>query len=108
MNASKMKNMVILKDLPSNIVEEAYVILKPNIKLEKKIENINESSKETSDYIIKEAEMVVSNYLSNIENTRNIRNLEVDKIKKKYDKLKKVCIGLGIIFFVNLLVQIKF
>ena len=30
MNESKMKNMVVLKNLPSNIVEEAYVVLKPN------------------------------------------------------------------------------
>ena len=30
MNENKMKNMVVLKNLPSNIVEEAYVVLKPN------------------------------------------------------------------------------
>ena len=30
MEASKLKNMVILKNLPSNLVEEAIVILKEN------------------------------------------------------------------------------
>ena len=28
-----MKNILVLKDLPSNIVDEAIVILKPNVKL---------------------------------------------------------------------------
>mgnify|MGYP003293870413 CR=1 FL=1 len=33
MNTENMKNMLVLKDLPSNIVDEAIVILKPNVKL---------------------------------------------------------------------------
>ena len=33
MNTENMKNMVVIKNLPSNIVDEAIVILKPNIKL---------------------------------------------------------------------------
>ena len=28
-----MKNMIVLKNLPSNIVDEAFVILKPNSKI---------------------------------------------------------------------------
>ena len=35
MSTENMKNMVVLKNLPSNIVDEAIVILKPNIKLKK-------------------------------------------------------------------------
>ena len=30
MSIESMKNMVVLRNLPSNIVEEAIVILKPN------------------------------------------------------------------------------
>ena len=33
METSNLKNMVVLKSLPSNIVEEAIVILKKNIKV---------------------------------------------------------------------------
>ena len=33
MEASKLKNMVILKNLPSNLVEEAIVILKSSAKV---------------------------------------------------------------------------
>ena len=39
MNQSNLKNMVVLKNLPSNIVEEAIVILKTNKKV-KKLEKI--------------------------------------------------------------------
>ena len=35
MNISDMKNIVILKDLPSNIVDEAIVFLKQNQKVKK-------------------------------------------------------------------------
>ena len=32
----EMKNMIVLRNLPSNIVEEAWVILKPEIKNKEK------------------------------------------------------------------------
>lgn len=41
MNIKAMKNIIVLKDLPSNIAEEAIVILKSNSKIKNKeiIEN---------------------------------------------------------------------
>ena len=64
MDTEKMKNMVVLKNLPSNIVEEAIVILKPNIKL-KSLDTIDKNNKKNEKvkqedhkkYIISEAEM---------------------------------------------------
>lgn len=107
MNESKMKNMVVLKNLPSNIVEEAFVVLKPNQKLKKTIEKQEDENKIiTSDYVIKEAEMVVSNYLSTMEDNKTIRNLEVEKIKKKYKKLKKLSLILGGILALNILINL--
>lgn len=104
MNENKMKNMVILKDLPSNIVEEAYVVLKPNQKFKKYIEKQEDSKKEiTPDYVVKEAEMVVSNYLSKIEENRITKNLEIEKIEKKYIKIKKIALMLGGIVILNML-----
>lgn len=104
MNENKMKNMVILKDLPSNIVEEAYVVLKPNQKFKKYIEKQEDSKKEiTPDYVVKEAEMVVSNYFSKIEENKITKNLEIEKIKKKYIKIKKIALMLGGIVILNML-----
>ena len=44
MESSKMKNMVILRNLPSNLVEEAIVILKSSKKV-RKLEKIENSKK---------------------------------------------------------------
>ena len=38
-----LKNMIILKDLPSNIVKEAYVVFKSN-KMIKKFQKINKNT----------------------------------------------------------------
>ena len=76
MEKESMKNMVILKNLPSNIVEEAIVILKPNVKLKSlNLAENNQKSKSKKQensrkYIINEAEMIISNYLSKIENEK--------------------------------------
>lgn len=107
MNASKMKNIVVLKDLPSNIVEEAYVILKPNININKKDENLNDDYKDKPCYIIEEAEMIINNYISKIEDKKSTNNTEINKIKRKYYKLKKICMILGAICVISLLIQIK-
>lgn len=110
MENSNMKNMIVLKDLPSNIVEEAIVILKTNKKV-KKLEKINKVTKvETSkndskdkDYILKEAEMLVNNYIYEIEEGKK----EKDK-KNKKSKLKKynfIITVIAILEFIGLLVS---
>ena len=102
METSKLKNMVVLKNLPSNIVDEAIIVLKTNKKVKKlqKIEkNKNqvdtENDKKDKEYILKEAEMIVNNYISKIENNekKNIFNKEA---KEKYSKLKKYAIAITI------------
>ena len=74
METSNLKNMVVLRNLPSNILEEAIVILKPTKRVKKlqKIEKIQNTEaqkidKKEKDYIFKEAEMVISRYISKIE-----------------------------------------
>ena len=81
MEASNMKNMVVLKNLPSNIVDEAIIILKNGKKVKKleKIDNSkNKSRKEKNtkekDYILKDAEMLVNGYVSKIEKIKKIFN----------------------------------
>ena len=78
METSNLKNMVVLKNLPSNIVDEAIIVLKTNKKAKKlqKIEKNNkttenEENKKDKEYILKEAEMLVNNYISKIENKDN-------------------------------------
>ena len=35
MDINRMRNIVILKDLPSNIVDEAFIVLKKNQKIKR-------------------------------------------------------------------------
>ena len=94
METSPMKNIVVLKNLPSNLVEEAIVILKTN-KVAKKLEyiekttnkNIN-NTKKTKEYMVREAESVISSYISKIEDNRNSNKIPKSNIEKKYKKLK--------------------
>ena len=107
MKESNLKNIVVLKNLPSNFIEEAFVILKSNkdarklekIEKSKKVENY-ETSEKSKDYILKEAEMVISNYISNVEN-QSSENYKKAKMNKKYIKLKKYAYISTIIIFVQ-------
>ena len=109
MEKQDMKNMVVLKDLPSNIVDEAIVILKPNIKI-KSLDVIDKNNKKpkkenSKKYIINEAEMLISNYIYKLENGKN-KNIKINKkIEKKYKRLKVVSVALGIITLALLFVR---
>lgn len=114
MDTESMKNMVILKNLPSNIVDEAIVILKPNVKMKSldiaENKNNNKKSKKvskqnTKKYIINEAEMIIGNYISKIENDKK-KTIKVNKkIEMKCKRLKMISIFLGIMFFASILLR---
>ena len=115
MDTSNLKNIVVLKDLPSNLVEEAIVVLKENQKIqklefvdqekktkpveqlpkncvqkdEKNLKNINQKeNKNPKDYIIKEAQLLIADYISKIENKNRKESQSFKELKKKCKKLK--------------------
>lgn len=97
MDVSKMKNMVVLKDLPSNIVDEAFVVLKTNKKVKKleKIENnkkfkTQDENKKNKEYVLKEAEMLISDYISKIEGKEKIKSNNNDKKFKRWAYISTV------------------
>ena len=108
MEKNQMKNMVILKDLPSNLIEEAIVILRSNkyakqIEYLDKKENIKDKEKlnKNHNYIIREAESVISNYINIVENKNKMSN--DSNFRKKYKKLKIYSILVTLAFFMTLL-----
>ena len=112
MDVSKMKNMVVLKDLPSNIVDEAFVVLKTNKKVKKleKIENNKQfkkqdENKKDKEYFLKEAEMLISDYILKIENKGKVKCNSNDK---KLNKFKKWAYITTLIAFVEGLLLISF
>ena len=105
---SDMKNMIVLKNLPSNLVEEAIIILKENNKIHKyqtvasKKKNMEEEDK--TGYIVKDAEMVIKSYLDRIENNSPKKERSIKKLEKKY----KNSIRLNLFLFLTTVVGIIF
>ena len=111
MNTSDMKNIVVLKNLPSNIVEEAIVILKENVnfkEINKKKENVKVAAfgkTDAKDYVVKEAENVVANYILKLEKPKQLE-ITNKKLKKKYDRIKSLTVLLGIVATFGIVVNL--
>lgn len=112
METSNMKNIVVLKNLPSNIVEEAIVILKGNKKI-KKLEladkknskNVENEKLKSKEYILKEAEMLVSNYIDKTQNCKNGEKF-TKKDKNKIKILKRYSIVVTVLLLISLVLNI--
>lgn len=108
MDIGQMKNIVVLKNLPSNIVDEAIMVLKPNKKVKniqyiKRSEEKEKVQKPESGYIVKEAEMLISNYLKEIEESRNLK--KTNNWEKKYNIQKYISFGLAFIALVEFIIM---
>lgn len=110
MESSNMKKMVVLKNLPSNMVEEAIIIFKQSQKVKQKEfidkgENLNptEAQPKSREYILKEAEMLVTDYINKIENKR--KSTKNKDILDKYKKLQKYSIISTVLFVISLIIN---
>lgn len=108
MEKSQIKNIVVLKNLPSNLIEEAFVIVKSkktakSLEYIEKKENLKkqENGKNTKDYIIREAESVISNYINVME--KKEKKKESVNTNKKYKMLKFYSIAVTIILAVSII-----
>lgn len=111
MQTSNMKNIVVLKNLPSNLIDEAIVILKSNKKVKNfelidrnKNKTINNKETESKGYILKEAEMIISDYIADIEKKDKKAQLN-NTLKEKYNRLKKYSFILTLILFLSLIIN---
>ena len=110
MQSSDMKNMVVLKNLPSNMVEEAIIIFKENQKVRqkelvdksKKV-NFSECQTKSKDYILKEAEMLVTDYINKIENKKKSESIRKDLINNK--KLMYYSIIATVLLIISLIIN---
>ncbi len=103
MDNNQMKNMVVLKNLPSNIVEEAIIVLKQNKKVRnmeyiKNNDTKDKQVKSENGYIVREAEMIIANYLREMEEKRNPKN---HNLEKKYIRLKYINFALAFIALIE-------
>lgn len=140
MKTDIMKNVIILKNLPSNLIDEAIVIVKDKKKIkdinysefikdggekfsssanrqtsnrviqgymkEEDLKKLEDTKKEDRKYVIKEAEIVVTNYLSKIDN--KMPEKRIKRLEKSYKRAKKMSIILGIISVISIICAIAF
>ena len=108
MESSDMKNMVVLKNLPSNMVEEAIIIFKENQRVREGVsdrpsEKTIEVQPKSKEYIVKEAEMLVTDYINKIENKKKVE--KSDKSIIKYKRLKYYSMISTILFVISLIIN---
>ena len=106
-NMNNLKNMLVLKDLPSNLIEEAYIVLNPNLKLKMKEtkeaeDNAKDNKVLSKDYILEEAKYVLLNYISKFETKSEKVNIKL--LEKKYKKLKKITIFTLVAFLIYVII----
>lgn len=97
------KNTIVLKNLPSNLIEEAIIVFKnkktvkeikksekerKNDKTNFKEENVGSSKKQC--YAIKEAELLIDEYISNMEIEKRNKNWNKWSRKRIENKCKKL------------------
>ena len=79
-----MKNTVVLKDVKSNLVEEAIIVFKENVKIKEKQlikgDAKKESLSEEDNVALKEAEGVILDYIDECEEEKK-RNLQKSKMR---------------------------
>ncbi len=85
MQVNKTNNIVFLKNVESNIIDEAIVILKDNIQIDKLKEN-EEKSENKKINILKEAEVIINHKLT--EQNAKFEKYKVKKLEKKNRILK--------------------
>lgn len=103
MTKSGTKRMIVLRDIPSNLIEEAILILKNDKTVEENgLTEKNKSCKKKDFLVIKEAEMIINSF--NKENSVIRKNSFIQKIlgrKRNLDLIINTCLicGIGIMIF---------
>ena len=133
MDKENIKNIIILKNLPSNLIDEAIMVIKDKKKTkdfnysdfateqeeynekhkviqgymnEEDLKKIEKIKKENRKYVIKEAEMVVTNYINKMDNS--LKEKKAKKIEGRYKRLRILNIFLGLTTIVSISFAIIF
>lgn len=91
------KKIICMKDIPSNLIEEAIFILKPNV-----IQNENDKfENKTKELILDEAEYIVEQYMVKLDEKKDEENF------KELSKIKREAIYIiGLLIFASVIISI--
>ena len=81
MQINKTNNVIFLRDIDSNIIQEAFVVLRDNIKLSESTNEINKID------VLKEAEELINHMID--KNDLNFEKYKILKLKRKL-KIQKI------------------
>lgn len=116
------KKIVILKDIPSNLIEEAILILKNDYdikncsdmgKLSLAKELPNNGKKGRDDYLLNEAQLIIDNYIKECKQQAELRR-DAERNRNKLKKLFSlntvinIVLTSSIILFILLLSKLLF
>ena len=99
MQINKTNNVIFLREFESNLISEAFVVLKENVK----ISNIPNafSSKNEKINILKEAELLINQRLN--QNNLEYERFKVNKLEQKMKFLKIINI-ISIVMLITLII----
>ena len=89
MFSDNAKRIVVIKDINSNMIEEAILILKnePGAAWQKdEKEGVRKGKKKTPDFLLKEAELIINNYIK--ENKTNNETKKSSTVRQVVTKKK--------------------
>jgi len=109
MDISNLKNIIILKNLPSNLIDEAIVVLKQNVSSKtynkvKDVQGKHEEKRKNNDYVVNEAQMHIAEYISSLNRKNNL--VENKEWEKKYIKLKRITKLLAVLSALGIIVNL--
>lgn len=104
MENNKIKNTIVLRGMASNIVDEAIVILKPNVKIKKTqtTKNIMEKNR-PKELILREAEHIIEEYVHRISEEELEK--EKTKLKRKIKKMRLISFAFFVLLIIVILIK---
>lgn len=83
----KSKRVIVIRDIHSNLFEEAILVLKEEKEQDKsKISNFDKSKNSSNDFILKEAELIINNYIKDNKGKFTPPKKEVSTKNSKFMK----------------------
>lgn len=106
-----MQRIILLKDVPSNIVEEAIVVLKDNKLINRKSKAVEFFDSENKfaryqsdkDFVLKEAQNVIFEYIRDVENKKD--RIDQSKLEKKYKRLVYSISVISFLFAIDIILK---
>lgn len=98
MQSSKVENIVFLKNIESNIIQEAFIVLKRSVKFK---DNDIEASLTRED-VLKEAELIIN---KNVEyEEKECLKLNLKRLRRKYNYSKTINIIIAILIGIKIII----